>query len=75
MLPSDYERYQAEGLEDLTRRCPDDGTPMKTTGIVGLHPESGFWVVEYWCPVEEEARLIYDSDRQERVAAAPKKRI
>ena len=48
--------------------CPECGTEMTGTGTVVHRDDPPTWLVELWCPKEQEVFTIWTADLEDRVA-------
>jgi hypothetical protein len=58
-MPSPGQEVQSKRLLNLTLACPECGTIMRATGKMQYSPVIQDWLIEYWCPVDQEFFQIY----------------
>jgi hypothetical protein len=50
---------ESDRLRGLTIACPECGTTIQSTGKMYYSPVIKDWLIEYWCPVDQEFLTIY----------------
>lgn len=52
-------QVKSKRLQSLTLPCPQCGTTMQATGKMNYNPVIEEWVIEYWCPSDQQLFTIY----------------